>query len=83
VVAFACRHDDEALAICMLFRDTRSPYPAPLLEQLRTVGELFAAQLARVIRIHHRHLPKDQWGAIGDTDDGDESDGYGGGGLAA
>ena len=83
MVAFACRHDDEALAICMLFRDTRSPYPAPLLEQLRTVGELFAAQLARVIRIHHRHLPKDQWGAIGDTDDGDESDGYGGGGLAA
>src|SRR5262245_49424510 len=76
VVVWTCRHERETLAICMLFRDRRSPYAAPLLEQLRTIGELFAAQLARVIRIHHRHLPKDKWGALGDTDEGDESDGY-------
>ena len=26
--------------------------------------QLFADQLARVIRIHHRHLPKNKWGVL-------------------
>lgn len=83
VIAFACRHEDEPLAICLLFRDQATPYAACLMGQLATVGEMFAAQLARVIRIHHRHLPKDKWGALGDADGGDESDSGGGGGIAA
>ncbi|MBX3359184.1 MAG: hypothetical protein KF745_12245 [Phycisphaeraceae bacterium] len=74
VVAFCCRHDGEVLAICLLFRDRHSPFTPALLSQLQTVGELFADQLARVIRIHHRHLPKEKWGAIGDADDVDGSD---------
>ncbi len=74
VVAFCCRHEGEVLAICLLFRDRQAPFTPPLLSQLQTVGELFADQLARVIRIHHRHLPKEKWGAIGDTEEGDGSD---------
>jgi DNA-binding response OmpR family regulator len=66
VVGFPCLHGEECLAIFMLFRDQRSPFQQPLLEQVRTVGELFATQLARVIHIHHRHLPKNKWGMIGD-----------------
>lgn len=74
VCAMACRHHDETLAIFMLFRDRRSPYNATLLEQVKTIGELFAMQLARVIHIHHRHLPKDKWGMLGDPEHG--ADGY-------
>lgn len=77
VVAFACKHDNETLAIFLLFRDRRTVYPASVLEQLRTVGDLFAAQLARVIHIHHRHLPKEKWGMLGDSSTEGESDGYG------
>ncbi|HMN42424.1 MAG TPA: hypothetical protein PKE29_16405 [Phycisphaerales bacterium] len=75
VVGFPCSHDGECLAIFMLFRDHRSPFNQPLLEQVKTVGELFAAQLARVIHIHHRHLPKNKWGMIGDPPA--ETDDYG------
>jgi hypothetical protein len=76
VVAMACRHEHETLAIFMLFRDRRNPYHGPLLEQVKTIGELFAAQLARVIHIHHRHLPKEKWGMLGDPDRGAD-EGYG------
>ncbi len=75
VLGFPCSHDGECLAIFMLFRDQRSPFHQPLVEQVRTVGELFAAQLARVIHIHHRHLPKNKWGMIGDPPA--ETDDYG------
>lgn len=66
VVAFPCVHQDECLAIVMLFRDQKTGFSQTLIEQLHTIGQLFAAQLARVIHIHHRHLPKDKWGMIGD-----------------
>lgn len=78
VAAMACRHDGETLAIFLLFRDRRSVFPPTVLEQVKTVGELFAAQLARVIHIHHRHLPKDKWGMLGDAStDGDNGDSFG------
>ena len=60
-------------------RDRITGYSPTLIDQLRLIGDLFAQQLARVIRIHHRHLPKDKWGAIGDV----EEDGPDIGGLAA
>ena len=75
VVGFPCTHGEECLAVFMLFRDQATPYAQPLLEQVKTVGELFAAQLARVIHIHHRHLPKNKWGMIGDPPA--ETDEYG------
>ena len=74
VVGYACRHDNEVLAIFMLFRDRKSGFAQNVLDQVKTVGELFAAQLARVIHIHHRHLPKDKWGMMGDPNEGREDD---------
>jgi DNA-binding NarL/FixJ family response regulator len=70
VVAMACRAERETLAIVMLFRDKHSPFTPALVEQIRTIGDLFAAQLARVIKIHHRHIPKDKWGMLGDPEPG-------------
>ncbi len=74
VIGFACRHESEVLAIVMLFRDRLSPFGPLLIDQLRTIGELFASQLARVIHVHHRHLPKDKWGCIGDPPECDDED---------
>jgi len=74
VLGFACRHEGEVLAIVMLFRDRLSPFGPLLVDQLRTIGELFASQLARVIHVHHRHLPKEKWGCIGDPPGCDDED---------
>jgi DNA-binding response OmpR family regulator len=69
-VAFACHHQGECLAAAILFRDGRNPFPEAVISTLRIVAALFGRQLARVIHIHHRHLPKDQWNGF--CDDGDD-----------
>lgn len=69
----------ECLAVFTLFRDRSMPFDQRHLPLLRAIGDVFGAQLARVIRIHHRHLPRDKWGSLGDP--ADESDDQGG--LAA
>ncbi|MBL9032600.1 MAG: hypothetical protein JNM80_12950 [Phycisphaerae bacterium] len=74
LLAFPCRHDDECLAIVALFRDRKNPFPNSLVPVMATVASLFGRQLARVIHIHHRHLPKDQWGAFDGNQDDDDLD---------
>jgi hypothetical protein len=69
MIAFSCQHEGECLAIFLLFRDSKMAYSEGVLPQMKTVRDLFAAQLAKVIRIHHRHLPKEKWGALGDMDE--------------
>ena len=69
----------ECLAVFTLFRDRAMPFDQKHFPLLRAVGDVFGSQLARVIRIHHRHLPRDKWGGLGDP--ADESDDQGG--LAA
>lgn len=69
VVTFACRHEGECLAVVALFRDRRTPFPERVMPTLRVVRDLFTRQLSRVIHIHHRHLPKDQWGGFGEGED--------------
>lgn len=75
VIGFSCKHEGECLAIFLFFREAHTPYPATFVNQLRVVRDLFAAQLARIIRIHHRHLPKEQWGALGDPPRDESDDG--------
>lgn len=70
--AFACRHDGECLAVVILFRDEKTPFEESAAPMLRTISDLFAQQLARVIHIHHRHLPRDQWGSFDQIDGGDD-----------
>ena len=77
-VVFPCHRDEECLAVVALFRDDRTPFGPGTAAMLETIGKLFAAQLARIIHVHHRHLPKSQWGAPGDGpeewDDHDDID---------
>lgn len=78
-LAFCCRHDGECLAIFLLFRERHSPFPPALVELCSELAARFGEQLARVVRIHHRHIPKDKWGKLGEPiDESDES-----GGMAA
>lgn len=72
LAAFSCHNDDECLAVVALFRDKNTPFPEPLVPLLRTLSDLFAQQLARVVHVHHRHLPQSQWGDTLDPSHDDE-----------
>jgi len=63
-----CRDADECLAVLALFRDRSRPFGDDDAQTLAVIGSLFGEQLSRVIRTHHRHLPRDQWGLSGDWD---------------
>ncbi len=71
VAAFSCRQDGECLAVVVLFRDRRNPYSPAAARTMRIIKDLFGQQLARLIRMHHRHLPNHQWGGFfGEGDKG-------------
>lgn len=74
VVMFACHHEGECLAVVILFRDRADAFTGEHVQMLETISEQFALQLGRVIHIHHRHLPRDQWGAFDGPDEGDADD---------
>ena len=69
IAAFACRQDGECLGVVVLFRDRRNPFSPQTIQALRIVRDLFGKQLSRVIKTHHRHLPKNQWGGFAGGDD--------------
>lgn len=61
-VTFAAEHDGEMLAAIALFRDDRDPFDNSTLRRLSVIGEVLGEQLARIVRVHHRLMPKDPWG---------------------
>lgn len=71
LVARACRHEGECGAVMIFFRDARNPFSPAAVRTIDLIASLFGSQLARVIKTHHRHLPKDQWSRPGDTGDCD------------
>ncbi|QYK47847.1 MAG: hypothetical protein KF838_13780 [Phycisphaeraceae bacterium] len=71
LIVLPCVHDGECLAVTALFRDRRAPFPDTLMPLLQCVSEQFGRQLARVIHVHHRHLPKHKWGSPGDGGEAD------------
>jgi FixJ family two-component response regulator len=76
LLVMPCLHKGECLAVIALFRDRHTPFNEPAVQLMRVVGELFGQQLARVIHMHHRHLPKDKWTSLGDPP-ADERDDFG------
>jgi FixJ family two-component response regulator len=71
---FACRDRDECMAVVILFRDRRTPFSESAVSTLRTISTLFGQQLGRIVHMHHRHLPKEQWGTWGGMGLADEGD---------
>ena len=76
-VVAPCRRKDECLAVITLFRDRSRPFDPEAIDELATIADLFAAQLAKVISIHHRHMSDSSWTGW-ETEDDDAS-----GGMAA
>ncbi|MBA4029089.1 MAG: hypothetical protein C0475_08160 [Planctomyces sp.] len=71
LLAVACRAPSDAtgpecLAVLALFRDKATPFSLKCVDLLDRVSPVFAAALARVVRVHNRHLPPDKWGKIGE-----------------
>lgn len=63
-MVISCSHEDECLGVLTLFRSQSRPFDADDERTLSIIARLFGEQLGRVIHVHHRHLPKDQWGSI-------------------
>lgn len=76
LLAFPCLHNDECLAVVTLFRDDHEHFSGETVKLLDTISALFSRQLARIIHVHHRHLPKHKWGAIGDAPESYDYDEY-------
>jgi hypothetical protein len=51
----------ECLGVLCLFRDKRMPFSNETARTVQIAAELFGRQMARVIRVHHRHKPEDLW----------------------
>ncbi|MCE7974212.1 MAG: GAF domain-containing protein [Leptolyngbya sp. PLA1] len=73
MAALSCRKDGECLAVMVFFRDRRTPFDEKATGILRVLGDAFGAQLDRVIKTHHRHLPQpspgpDEWDRLSDGD---------------
>lgn len=64
MLAFACRHEGEPLAVVAMFRDRSQPFDDGLPETCDAVAEVLGRTLVKVIRVHHRHKPEmDDYGA--------------------
>jgi DNA-binding response OmpR family regulator len=81
IVAYTCTHEGETMAVVVLFRNAKDPFDPSLATTLDTIRGIFAEQLARLIRIHHRAKP--EWPDEASDDEFDFDDEFGFGDLAA
>lgn len=81
VIAFSCRHEDQCMAIVVLFRRDK-PFDVRLAEIIEVLRPIFAAQIAQVIRVHRRGRAEWPDDVHDGADFNDESD-FGPGGMAA
>ncbi|MBB6430006.1 response regulator [Algisphaera agarilytica] len=56
LLAVPCMHDDECLAVLVLFRDVDQPFVEEHLDRVSALGPLMGESLERIIRVHHRSL---------------------------
>ncbi|MCC7146540.1 MAG: response regulator [Phycisphaeraceae bacterium] len=57
LVAVPCRLEGECLAVLMVFRDAAQPFSSTVVELCQALAPMLAEYLAKIIRIHHRHMP--------------------------
>lgn len=56
VLALNCLHEDDILAVVVMFRDLDQPYHHDLVETCTAIAPVLGTHLSKVVRIHHRHL---------------------------
>ena len=78
LVAWSAQHENECMAVFFLFRNKAEPFKEELAILIDVLRPVFAAQMAKVVRIHHRssfQFPKLQSEHDGEDDgDSDQSD---------
>jgi DNA-binding response OmpR family regulator len=57
IIGIAASHEGEVLAVLVLFRDGTQPFDTDLVETLSGIAPMLGEYLARIIRVHHRHIP--------------------------
>ena len=75
LVSLTCRRKGEPLAVITLFRDRGHPFSDEVIDRFRVMSEIFAEQLSRIIRVHNRMLPEDQWPGFEFEEGDDEGEG--------
>lgn len=68
LLGYACCHENEVLAVVVLFRDQSQPYEQAATDLAVTMGPILGDYMAKLIRIHHRHLDnpeEDSWDVSG------------------
>ena len=76
LVAWPARHGDECMAVFFLFRNRSEPFRDELAGVIDALRPVFAAQMAKLVRIHHRsrfQWPQAQTDLAGDGDADGES----------
>lgn len=78
-VMMSCRHEGETLAVLIFYRPRLCPFMPQTVSTIATMAGVFGRQLAKVVRLHHRHTPGQGHGfGGGDTkpqdDRGDRGD---------
>lgn len=61
LLGVAAGHDGEVLAVLVLFRDAACPFDNDLIDTLSAVAPMLGEYLARIIRVHHRHLADNEY----------------------
>lgn len=54
LLAFPCRHEDDMLAVVVLFRHHTQPFGHNLVQTCSSIAPMLAQSLAKVVSIHHR-----------------------------
>jgi DNA-binding response OmpR family regulator len=54
LVAFPCHHEDETLAVVVLFRHETQPFGHTVVQTCNCIAPVLAETLAKVVRVHHR-----------------------------
>jgi FixJ family two-component response regulator len=77
LVAWPAHHGDECMGVFFLFRNRNEPFKDELAGLIDALRPVFAAQMAKLVRVHHRSrfLWPDARADINEADDADERDG--------
>ncbi|MEM9083847.1 MAG: response regulator [Planctomycetota bacterium] len=79
VIVFPVHSQERCMAVVLLFRDEREPFTESMLPELEILRDVFAEQLARVVRVHNRADPADApWSGFFVDDTEEDTDWQGG-----
>jgi DNA-binding NarL/FixJ family response regulator len=78
LVAWPAQHGGECMGVFFLFRNRTEPFKDELAGLIDALRPVFAAQMAKLVRVHHRSrfLWPDSRADINDVDEDDEGEGW-------